>query len=60
MCAAFHAIAGWQIVRLMLTAVSYFTLTFLDHLALRIIDRPLPWRVAALGSFTSYAPTIWA
>jgi len=53
--AAFHAIAGWQIgCALILTALSYFTLTFYDYLALRIIDRPLPWRVAALGSFTSY------
>lgn len=53
--AAFHAIAGWQIgCALTLTALSYFTLTFYDYLALRIIDRPLPWRVAALGSFTSY------
>jgi phosphatidylglycerol lysyltransferase len=37
-----------------LTAVSYLALTFYDVLALRIIGRPLPWRTAALASFTSY------
>jgi len=37
-----------------LTAVSYLALTFYDVLALRLIGRPLPWRTAALASFTSY------
>ncbi|MEH3048677.1 lysylphosphatidylglycerol synthase transmembrane domain-containing protein [Sphingomonas adhaesiva] len=37
-----------------LTALSYLTLTLYDWLALRIIARPLPWRTAALASFTSY------
>jgi len=37
-----------------LTALSYVALTFYDMLALRIIGRPLPWRTAALASFTSY------
>ena len=36
------------------TALSYLALTFYDVLALRIIDRPLPWRTAAAASFTSY------
>ncbi len=37
-----------------LTAISYLALTLYDVLALRAIDRPLPYRVAALASFTSY------
>ncbi|MEC3947520.1 bifunctional lysylphosphatidylglycerol flippase/synthetase MprF [Sphingobium sp. HWE2-09] len=37
-----------------LTAISYLTLTLYDVLALRAIGRPLPWRTAALASFTSY------
>ena len=37
-----------------LTIISYFTLTFYDVLALRAIDRPLPFRTAALASFTNY------
>lgn len=37
-----------------LTALSYLALTFYDVLALRVIGRPLPWRTAALASFTSY------
>ena len=36
------------------TAGSYVTLTFYDVLALRAIGRPLPYRTAALASFTSY------
>ncbi len=52
---AFGAFAPWQILAaLSLTAISYFTLTFYDVLALRIIDKPLPWRTAALASFISY------
>lgn len=53
--AAFHAISAWQIfLALLLTATSYVALTFYDVLALRIIGKPLPWRTAALASFTSY------
>lgn len=37
-----------------LTAISYLTLTLYDVLALRVIGRPLPYRTAALASFTSY------
>jgi phosphatidylglycerol lysyltransferase len=37
-----------------LTGGSYLALTFYDLLALRTIGRPLPWRTAALASFTSY------
>jgi glycosyltransferase 2 family protein len=37
-------------------AAGYLTLTFYDLFALRAIERPeVPYRVAALGSFTSYA-----
>jgi phosphatidylglycerol lysyltransferase len=39
---------------LALTTVSYLLLTGLDWVALRAIGRPLPWRIAAAGSFTSY------
>ncbi|WP_231639033.1 hypothetical protein [Sphingomonas profundi] len=39
---------------LMLTAGSYAALTCYDVLALRVIGRRLPYRVAALASFTSY------
>lgn len=35
------------------TAASYLTLTGFDWLALRYAGRPLPWRRAALASFTS-------
>lgn len=38
-----------------LTAVSYLALTMYDYTALRVIGHPLPWRTAALASFTSYA-----
>jgi len=52
---AFHAIGAWQIAAaLALTAGSYAMLTLYDVLALRIIGRPLPYRTAALASFTSY------
>ena len=52
---AFHTISSWQVlVALLLTGTSYLALTFYDVLALRIIGRPLPWRTAALASFTSY------
>ncbi len=53
--AAAHALTMGQIaLALALTAGSYLALTFYDVLALRVIDRPLPWRTAALASFTSY------
>lgn len=53
--AALHALAPARIaMAIALTAGSYLALTFYDVLALRIIGRPLPWRIAALASFTSY------
>lgn len=53
--AAFHLISPQQaILALGLTAISYLALTFYDHVALRVIGRPLPWRTAALASFCSY------
>ncbi len=52
---AFHLISSEQVgMALALTIVSYLALTFYDHVALRVIDRPLPWRTAALASFCSY------
>lgn len=52
---AFHAIGRGQIVlALACTAASYVALTFYDLLALQVIGKPLPWRTAALASFTSY------
>lgn len=53
--AAFHMIAPAQLVAsLLLTATSYLALTFYDYLALRLIGKRLPWRIAAIASFTSY------
>lgn len=53
--AAVHGLSGPQIaLSLTLTAASYLALTFYDMLALRAIGRPLPWRTAALASFSSY------
>lgn len=53
--AALHAVSAWQIIlSIAFTALSYLTLTGYDVLALRIIGRPLRWRIAALASFTSY------
>jgi len=53
--AAMHAMSLGQIaLSLVFTAGSYLALTFYDALALRVIGRPLPWRTAALASFTSY------
>ena len=53
--AAFHSLAPYQIATACgLTALSYTLLTFYDVLALRIIGKPLPYRTAALASFTSY------
>ena len=52
---AFRAISLWQVAgALALTIASYVMLTLYDVLALRIIGRPLPYRTAALASFTSY------
>jgi len=39
---------------ILFTAASYAALTLYDVLALRSIGRPLPYRTAALASFTSY------
>ena len=53
--ASLHELKGWQWqAALGLTCASYLLLTLYDVLALRIIGRPLPWRTAALASFTSY------
>jgi phosphatidylglycerol lysyltransferase len=53
--ASLHALTDWQIGRaLSLTVASYLLLTLYDALALRIIGKALPWRTAALASFTSY------
>lgn len=53
--AAFHALGPAQVaLAVALTALSYVMLTFYDVIALRVIGRPLPWRTAALASFTSY------
>ena len=52
---AFHMIAPSQIaIALGLTALRYLALTLYDHLALRVIGKPLPWRTAAIASFISY------
>ncbi|WP_277980100.1 bifunctional lysylphosphatidylglycerol flippase/synthetase MprF [Sphingomonas phyllosphaerae] len=53
--AAIHGLSGARIAAALgFTALSYLALTLYDAMALRVIGRPLPWRVAALGSFTSY------
>ncbi|MBT2189139.1 bifunctional lysylphosphatidylglycerol flippase/synthetase MprF [Sphingobium nicotianae] len=53
--AAWHALPGTRLlVAALLTGLSYLTLTFYDVMALRAIGRPLPYRTAALASFTSY------
>lgn len=53
--AALHAVDAMRIaVALGFTATSYLLLTGLDWVALRVVGRPLPWRIAAAGSFTSY------
>jgi phosphatidylglycerol lysyltransferase len=52
---ALHAVPPSRIAAALgLTVVSYLALTGYDSVALRAIGRPLPWRVAAAGSFTSY------
>jgi phosphatidylglycerol lysyltransferase len=53
---AFSALAPWQVgAALALTGLSYAALTFYDLIALRMIGRPMPWRIAAFAAFTSYA-----
>lgn len=53
--AAAAALSGRQVLlALALTAASYLALTWYDMLALKVIGRALPWRTAALASFTSY------
>ncbi len=53
--AAWHALSRLQLAAAIgLTIASYLTLTLYDVLALRAIGRPLPYRTAALASFTSY------
>ena len=50
-----HTNAGLIALAAMLVATSYVSLTFYDLLALRTIGRPdVPYRIAALASFTSY------
>jgi len=52
---AFNAVSSMQIAgALGLTAASYLLLTLYDSAALHVIGRKLPWRTAALASFTSY------
>jgi uncharacterized membrane protein YbhN (UPF0104 family) len=43
----------WIVRGALFAAASYLCLTFFDWIALRCIGRPLPWRQAALASFTS-------
>jgi uncharacterized membrane protein YbhN (UPF0104 family) len=45
--------AAWIVRGAMFAAMSYLCLTFFDWIALRCVNRPLPWRRAALASFTS-------
>ncbi|MHA6720499.1 bifunctional lysylphosphatidylglycerol flippase/synthetase MprF [Sphingomonas sp. RS6] len=53
--AAFQAIDGGRIaLALAFTIASYLSLTLYDWFAVRTIGRSLPWRTAALASFTSY------
>ena len=53
--AAFSALGWSQLsVAIGLTIVSYIALTFYDSIALKVIGHPLPWRTAAVASFTSY------
>jgi phosphatidylglycerol lysyltransferase len=52
---AVHALSIAQLAAALgFTALSYLMLTLYDVVALRIIGRALPWRTAALASFTSY------
>ncbi len=52
---ALAAVPAWRIgAALLLTTLSYLALTGYDRIALQAIGRPLPWRISAAGSFTSY------
>jgi phosphatidylglycerol lysyltransferase len=52
---ALDALPRWRIAAALgLTALSYLALTGYDHVALRAVGKPLPWRASAAGSFTSY------
>lgn len=52
---AFDALSAAQIAgALTLTATSYLLLTLYDSFALHVLGKKLPWRTAALASFTSY------
>lgn len=52
---AFDALSAAQVAgALALTAASYLFLTLYDSFALHVLGRKLPWRTAALASFTSY------
>lgn len=52
---AFNALSSVQIAGAIgLTTASYLLLTLYDSAALHVIGRKLPWRTAALASFTSY------
>jgi len=54
--AALHALSwGQKLAALGFTAGSYLLLTFYDVVALRIIRRPLPYRITAIAAFVSYA-----
>jgi glycosyltransferase 2 family protein len=44
---------AWIVRGAIFAAMSYVCLTFFDWIALRCVRRPLPWRRAALASFTS-------
>jgi len=52
---ALHQIDGGRLaMALALTTASYLALTLYDWFAVRTIGHRLPWRTAALASFTSY------
>ena len=53
--AAFHVIPGWRLAAALgLTCLSYLFLTLYDVIALWMVGKSLPYRTAALASFTSY------
>jgi glycosyltransferase 2 family protein len=55
LAAVHHTNASHIALALMLVVISYGSLTLYDVLALRTIERPdVPYRIAALASFTSY------
>lgn len=52
---AWSAIGAIQIIAALgFTAISYWMLTYYDVIALKITGKPLPYKTAALASFTSY------